>query len=60
MIQMPKTASKTIVDFELSRYACYLIVKNRDPKCVDLPGWVQGYTDLYNVDGVGQGDALLH
>lgn len=25
--QMPKTARKKIVDFELSRYACYLIVQ---------------------------------
>jgi DNA-damage-inducible protein D len=31
-IQMPKTANKTIVDFELSRYACYLIVQNGDPR----------------------------
>ena len=31
-IQMPKNATKNIVDFELSRYACYLIVQNGDPR----------------------------
>lgn len=27
-IQMPKNAVKTVTDYELSRYACYLIVMN--------------------------------
>jgi DNA-damage-inducible protein D len=31
-ILMPKTASKEIDDYELSRYACYLIVQNGDPR----------------------------
>ncbi len=31
-IAMPKGASKKIVDYELSRYACYLIVQNGDPR----------------------------
>ncbi|MCL2078208.1 MAG: DNA damage-inducible protein D [Oscillospiraceae bacterium] len=31
-IQMPKTASKEVIDYELSRYACYLIVQNGDPR----------------------------
>ncbi|MDR1061199.1 MAG: DNA damage-inducible protein D [Clostridiales bacterium] len=31
-IQMPKTASKQVIDYELSRYACYLIVQNGDPR----------------------------
>lgn len=31
-IDMPKTATKDIIDFELSRYACYLIVQNADPR----------------------------
>lgn len=31
-IQMPKNASKEIPDFMLSRYACYLIVMNGDPR----------------------------
>lgn len=31
-INMPKTASKQIVDFQLTRYACYLIVQNGDPR----------------------------
>ena len=31
-IKMPKGASKMIVDFHLSRYACYLIVQNADPR----------------------------
>lgn len=29
-IEMPKTASKEITDYALSRYACYLIVQNAD------------------------------
>lgn len=32
MIQLAKTAQKEIKDYELSRYACYLIVQNGDPK----------------------------
>lgn len=31
-IQMPKNASRTIPDVMLSRYACYLIVLNGDPR----------------------------
>lgn len=31
-IEMPKTATKKIVDYKLSRYACYLIVQNGDPR----------------------------
>ncbi len=31
-IEMPKTAEKEIKDFKLSRYACYLIVQNGDPR----------------------------
>ncbi len=31
-IQMPKNAAKTIEDIMLSRYACYLIVQNADPR----------------------------
>jgi DNA-damage-inducible protein D len=31
-IEMPKSASKTIVDYKLTRYACYLIVQNGDPR----------------------------
>lgn len=30
-INMPKNAIKTIIDYKLSRYACYLIVQNADP-----------------------------
>lgn len=30
-IPMPKTATKEIDDYQLSRYACYLIVQNGDP-----------------------------
>ena len=31
-IKMPKNAVKEVVDYELSRYACYLIVQNGDPR----------------------------
>ena len=31
-IKMPKGANKQIPDYELSRYACYLIVQNADPR----------------------------
>ena len=31
-IKMPKGATKIIADYKLSRYACYLIVQNADPK----------------------------
>ncbi len=31
-IEMPKNAAKEVVDFKLSRYACYLIVQNGDPR----------------------------
>jgi len=31
-IEMPKTALKQVVDYKLSRYACYLIVQNGDPR----------------------------
>lgn len=31
-IPMPKGASKTVPDYMLSRYACYLIVQNGDPR----------------------------
>lgn len=31
-IEMPKNATKTVSDYELSRYACYLIVQNGDSR----------------------------
>lgn len=31
-IQMPKQATKQIIDYKLTRYACYLIVQNGDPR----------------------------
>ena len=31
-IEMPKTAKKEVNDYMLSRYACYLIVQNGDPR----------------------------
>jgi DNA-damage-inducible protein D len=31
-IKMPKTAEKQVVDYQLTRYACYLIVQNGDPR----------------------------
>ena len=32
MIDLPKGAKRKVVDYELSRYACYLIVQNGDPR----------------------------
>ena len=31
-IKMPKTAEKQVADYKLTRYACYLIVQNGDPR----------------------------
>ena len=31
-IKMPKGAEKQVIEYELSRYACYLIVQNGDPR----------------------------
>jgi DNA-damage-inducible protein D len=31
-IEMPKTAAKQVADYKLTRYACYLIVQNGDPR----------------------------
>ena len=31
MIEIGKTAKRKILDYKLSRYACYLIVQNADP-----------------------------
>ena len=31
-IEMPKTATKSVTDYKLTRYACYLIVQNGDPR----------------------------
>ena len=31
-IAMPKGASKVVIDYRLSRYACYLIIQNADPR----------------------------
>ena len=32
MIELAKGAQRKVIDYELSRYACYLIVQNSDPK----------------------------
>ena len=32
MIELAKGAKRTIIDYKLSRYACYLIVMNGNPK----------------------------
>jgi len=32
IIQMPNSAGKQVIDYKLTRYACYLIVQNGDPR----------------------------
>ncbi len=39
---MPKGASKKVTDYKLTRYACYLIVMNGDPR-KDVIAWGQTY-----------------
>lgn len=41
-IPMPKGASKTAIDYKLTRYACYLIVMNGDPRKAVI-AWAQTY-----------------
>src|SRR3990167_10386024 len=41
-IPMPKGAEKTIEDIMLTRYACYLIAQNGDPKKEQIP-FAQSY-----------------
>ena len=41
-IPMPKGASKTAIDYKLTRYACYLIVMNGDPR-KEVIAWAQTY-----------------
>jgi len=31
-IKMPKSAKKQVIDYKLTRYACYLVVQNGDPR----------------------------
>ncbi len=47
-IRMPKTATKEVVDYKLSRYACYLIVQNGDPRkevIAKMPCFISGETE---------------
>ena len=37
MVEIGSGARRNVKDYELSRYACYLIVMNRDPLKEDLP-----------------------
>lgn len=41
-IPMPKGANKTVIDYKLTRYACYLIVMNGDPR-KEVIAWAQTY-----------------
>lgn len=41
-IQMPKTAEKEVPDIMLTRYACYLIAQNGDPKKEEI-AFAQSY-----------------
>ena len=42
MIQLPKGAKREIADMMLSRYACYLIAMNGDPRKEEI-AFAQGY-----------------
>ena len=42
MIDMPKSATKDITDFMLTRFACYLVAQNGDPKEEDI-AFAQNY-----------------
>jgi DNA-damage-inducible protein D len=42
MIDMPKSATKDITDFMLTRFACYLVAQNGDPKKEDI-AFAQNY-----------------
>lgn len=44
-IQMPKNAEKTIPDMKLTRYACYLIAQNGDPRKDEI-AFAQSYFAL--------------
>lgn len=44
-IQMPKNAEKTILDIKLTRYACYLIAQNGDPRKDEI-AFAQSYFAL--------------
>jgi DNA-damage-inducible protein D len=41
-IDMPKGATKEIVDYKLTRYACYLIAQNADPRKEEI-AFAQSY-----------------
>ena len=65
MIELGKTAKRKILDYILSRYACYLIVQNADPsKEVIALGQtyfaVQTYKRLYNGDNMDEDELIAN
>jgi DNA-damage-inducible protein D len=51
-IQMPKGASKEVPDFMLTRYACYLIAQNGDPKKEQIAFAQKDVRDLLGKSGI--------
>ena len=65
MIELGKIAKRKILDYKLSRYACYLIVQNADPsKEVIALGQtyfaIQTYKRLYNGDNMDEDELIAN
>lgn len=51
MINLAKGAKRKIIDYKLSRYACYLIVQNSDPR-KEMVAVGQTYFAIQTMNGV--------
>ena len=65
MIELGKIAKRKILDYKLTRYACYLIVQNADPsKEVIALGQtyfaIQTYKRLYNGDNMDEDELIAN